>query len=830
MTSPGSLPPGLTLGTTTGAISGTPSAANQYNFAVEVTDASGQSATRALSMSVSAAMDSSLNITTASLSAGQVSQPYNVALSATGGTPPYTWGSSTSSGSLPPGLTLGTTTGAISGTPSVASQYSFTVRVTDSSSPQQTATKTLSIATLGVSLDPYGGREDINCASVTPYFHLEKINNRWWFCDPAGNAFVSMNVGNVVPNGNPTFDCQGRNTYPIYLAKYGDTTYNWGWQTLKRMTGWGFNSIGQDSDGNVMPFQQCSNCMWPGGSQPIPLPYISEPKPAEYASVNLEGYLPEPIKDEVGGTNGNYVSWRGGALFDVFDPKLNTEWKDELAASTAERLKSNYPYLLGIFTDDSDYFTGAGNGPDFVAHDTGANLGYITLTTSPVQTLIQSTPFQGESFLYKQTEVYSKAQATNPTTPCSIQEPCSLRDYLWQKYNGNISNLNSAWGSNYTTFDSTGTSVTQNIGTGNGSTQTFTATLGHAPISPLSVLISVGGTPEIGDCPWFHLKCTATTNEGQLLSPTSTYVTESTIDYATGTITLTFVKAPANGAAITVNYIYNGWMSGGSGLMDESGSGSWVGTNNFCLEGPDPNYPTYFSCTGAGGDHKPKPNADPNLGADIDNWIPQFSAKYFKTMHDDLRAVSQIPYLGLDTFGGYAYSKFLEGAAPYLDGAFVGLFSWPEPQLQPGLFEAGYQYLTQYLGDKPLLNFTVDTAQPDSSYSCYATPSNDQGTQAKRGQVWSNTVNYLLTTPGANGDYPFVGFDWWSWQDFQNLNQGLVSIHDNAYDAYEDQVSSVPCSPPEQNLFCGGEAGNYGDAIAPIQQATGAWLSPNLPQ
>ena len=45
----------------------------------------------------------------------------------------------------------------------------------------------------------------------------------------------------------------GDNTYPLYAAKYGDTTYNWGWQTLKRMTTWGFNSVGQDSVGDVLP-------------------------------------------------------------------------------------------------------------------------------------------------------------------------------------------------------------------------------------------------------------------------------------------------------------------------------------------------------------------------------------------------------------------------------------------------------------------------------------------------------------------------------------------------------------------------------------------------
>jgi hypothetical protein len=219
-----------------------------------------------------------------------------------------------------------------------------------------------------VSLDQYGGREDIKCATITPYFHLEKIDSHWYFCDPLGYGFISMSVGNLTPNGNPTNDCNGTNTYPILISKYGDTNTNWGWQTLKRMTTWGFNSIGQDSTGSVMPWQTCSNCVWPGGRQPIPLPYISELRPAEYAAVNQFGYLTEPIKDEITGANNNYSSWRGGALFDVFDPKLSTEFQDELQRSTQPsnlNIKNNNPYLLGVLTDDSDWFTGSGGGPDF---------------------------------------------------------------------------------------------------------------------------------------------------------------------------------------------------------------------------------------------------------------------------------------------------------------------------------------------------------------------------------------------------------------------------------------------------------------------------------
>ena len=62
---------------------------------------------------------------------GEVNVLYSDLLTVTGGTSPYTW--SVSSGTLPPGLTLGASTGLLSGTPTTAGSYSFTVKVTDNS-------------------------------------------------------------------------------------------------------------------------------------------------------------------------------------------------------------------------------------------------------------------------------------------------------------------------------------------------------------------------------------------------------------------------------------------------------------------------------------------------------------------------------------------------------------------------------------------------------------------------------------------------------------------------------------------------------------------------
>src|SRR3954453_2050140 len=74
---------------------------------------------------------------------GAVGQTYAQALSASGGTPPYTW---SATGQIPPGLAVNSV-GTISGTPRVGGTYSFSLTVTDVR--QATASKTLSIVISG---------------------------------------------------------------------------------------------------------------------------------------------------------------------------------------------------------------------------------------------------------------------------------------------------------------------------------------------------------------------------------------------------------------------------------------------------------------------------------------------------------------------------------------------------------------------------------------------------------------------------------------------------------------------------------------------------------
>lgn len=64
------------------------------------------------------------------IAGGVKNAPYSTTFSASGGTGPYTFAVTT--GTLPTGLTLNGGTGVLSGTPTTAGTYSFTIRATDS--------------------------------------------------------------------------------------------------------------------------------------------------------------------------------------------------------------------------------------------------------------------------------------------------------------------------------------------------------------------------------------------------------------------------------------------------------------------------------------------------------------------------------------------------------------------------------------------------------------------------------------------------------------------------------------------------------------------------
>jgi hypothetical protein len=109
---------------------------DDYSAAVTKLIATGETTAQAKA-DVSAAMLTALNLRSATLE-GELGAPYTASISATGGTPPYSYVAS----GLPAGLTMGSN-GTISGIPKTNGTTSFTVNVTDSATPTaRTVSKT----------------------------------------------------------------------------------------------------------------------------------------------------------------------------------------------------------------------------------------------------------------------------------------------------------------------------------------------------------------------------------------------------------------------------------------------------------------------------------------------------------------------------------------------------------------------------------------------------------------------------------------------------------------------------------------------------------------
>lgn len=116
--SAGALPSGITLNTSTGAISGTSTTAGSYSFTVKAENAAGN---------VTQLFTDDLYVTPAWTDNTLAAFTYNTAYSdqvVATGTPTYT----ISSGTLPTGLSLNSSTGAVTGTPTYYGAYSFTIQ------------------------------------------------------------------------------------------------------------------------------------------------------------------------------------------------------------------------------------------------------------------------------------------------------------------------------------------------------------------------------------------------------------------------------------------------------------------------------------------------------------------------------------------------------------------------------------------------------------------------------------------------------------------------------------------------------------------------------
>ncbi len=184
----GTLPPGLTLNGN-GMLSGTPTAAGNYSFAVTATSFGACTGTRAYSLLVTGTCPA-IQIMPPVLPSGTMGTPYSQTLNATG--PPGAYTFSVASGALPGGLTLNAGTGVLSGTPTASGSFVITLKATSAGGCSGTRVYVLTMACATVTLAPPtlpGAR------AGTPY-------SQQLSATPAGSYSFSLLVGGLPPGLN----------------------------------------------------------------------------------------------------------------------------------------------------------------------------------------------------------------------------------------------------------------------------------------------------------------------------------------------------------------------------------------------------------------------------------------------------------------------------------------------------------------------------------------------------------------------------------------------------------------------------------------------------
>lgn len=234
-----------------------------------------------------------------------------------------------------------------------------------------------------------------------------------------------------------------------------------------------------------------------------------------------------------------------------------------------------------------------------------------------------------------------------------------------------------------------------------------------------------------------------------------------------------------------------GWGAG-AGLMDESGNmrHKWLGRDTIRLS-----------------------DFNPNVVSDLNAFLVQLSRKYFTICRTRVKQYSPTAlYLGNTSLGAWLApprKEILQAASGLLD--IMGTSLDPGNQRQ-------IDFVEQYLGDVPLINWTGWRANPDSDM--YATPrQTDFQTQAQRAAAYTQAVDNMWGASVASANsQPFVGLLWWEFHDNvgESSNWGLVSISDNAYNG----VEAVQAKGRDSWGFpTGGELRNYGDFLSAVRAA-----------
>ncbi len=220
---------GLSFSTSTGQLTGTPSAAQAAtSYTVTVTDTAGKTASASFTLTVAAASGGGASAPTATVAQAAVSGTAGTALTAVtpvtgaGGTGTLTYSISPA---IAAGLSFSTSTGQLTGTPSAAqAATSYTVTVTDTAGKTATASFTLTVAaaaasapTATVAQAAVVGTAGTALTAVTPVTGAGGTGALTYSISPAIAAGLSFGTSNGQLSGTPSAT-QAASSYTVTVT------------------------------------------------------------------------------------------------------------------------------------------------------------------------------------------------------------------------------------------------------------------------------------------------------------------------------------------------------------------------------------------------------------------------------------------------------------------------------------------------------------------------------------------------------------------------------------------------------------------------------------
>jgi Domain of unknown function (DUF4082)/Putative Ig domain len=242
------LPTGLSVNTSTGAISGTPSAAGTYSVPLSATNAAG-TGTATLTLTISA---SSVPVITSPLTAsGTVGSPFSYTITATNSPTSF------NAAVLPPGLSVNSSTGIISGTPTAVGNSSVTLSATNTSG---TGTAKLALTISASSAPVITSPLTASGTTGSPFsYQIAATNNPTSFNAAGLPPGLSVNTATGVISGAPT--AAGTSSVTLSATNAGGT----GSATLAL---------------TISPVSSVSESLFSGTSSP-PMVVQNDPNPVE---------------------------------------------------------------------------------------------------------------------------------------------------------------------------------------------------------------------------------------------------------------------------------------------------------------------------------------------------------------------------------------------------------------------------------------------------------------------------------------------------------------------------------------------------------------------